>query len=282
MNILTFDIEEWFHILDSEHTHADKQWNNFESRIEENLLGLLEFLDRTGQAATFFCLGWIARKYPGVIREIDRMGHEIAAHSDMHQLVYSQSVDGFRTDLERSIKSLEDITGKKVTAYRAPGFSITEQTPWAFDVLMECGIEIDCSVFTSARAHGGFARFPLRSPCRIERNGSSIKEFPLSHYKIGLLRVVFSGGGYFRIMPYPLIRHMMKRSPYVMVYLHCRDFDYGQGKIDGLPLHRRFKSYVGIRGALAKLRRLISEFRFVDLKTADSLIDWDSAGTVSL
>lgn len=282
MNILTFDIEEWFHILGSEHTHSDEQWGNFESRIEENLPGLLELLDGAGQPATFFCLGWIARKYQGVIREIDRMGHEIATHSDMHQLVYNQSADQFRADLERSVKSLEDLTGKKVTAYRAPGFSITEKTPWAFDVLMECGIEIDCSVFTSARAHGGFDRFPLAAPCRIERNASSIKEFPLNHYRVGPLRVVFSGGGYFRIMPYPLIRHMMRRSPYVMVYLHYRDFDYGQGMIDGLPLHRRFKSYVGIKGALAKLRRLISEFDFMDLRTADSLIDWDSADTVSL
>ncbi len=282
MNILTFDIEEWFHILDSEHTHSDEQWGNFESRIEENLPGLLELLDRTGQAATFFCLGWIARKYPGVIREIDRMGHEIATHSDMHQLVYSQSADQFRTDLERSIKSIEDLTGKRITAYRAPGFSITEQTPWAFDVLMECGIEKDCSVFTSARAHGGFDGFPVKIPCRIERNGSSIKEFPLSHYSMGPMRVVFSGGGYFRIMPYTLIRRMMKQSPYVMVYLHYRDFDHGQGTIHGLPLHRRFKSYVGIKGALAKLRRLISEFHFVDLRTADALMDWDSADTVSL
>jgi polysaccharide deacetylase family protein (PEP-CTERM system associated) len=282
MNVLTFDLEEWFHILDSEHTHSDDQWTKFESRIEENLPGLLELLDRTQQPATFFCLGWIARKYPGVIREIDRMGHEIATHSDMHQLVYSQSPDQFRSDLMRSVKSLEDLTGKKVTAYRAPGFSITEKTPWAFDVLMECGIEIDCSVFTSARAHGGFDGFPMKTPCLIERNGARIKEFPLSHFKLGPLRIVFSGGGYFRIMPYPLIRHMMKRSTYVMVYLHYRDFDYGQGTIDGLPLYRRFKSYVGIRGALAKLSRLILEFRFVDVRTANSLVDWEEAGTVCL
>jgi polysaccharide deacetylase family protein (PEP-CTERM system associated) len=282
MNILTFDIEEWFHILDSEHTHSDEQWIRFESRIEENLPGLLELLNLAGQPATFFCLGWIARRYPKVIKEIDRMGHEIATHSDMHQLVYSQSAGQFKQDLDRSVKSLEDLTGKKVTAYRAPGFSITEKTPWAFDALLECGIEIDCSIFTSSRAHGGFGSFPLRTPCRIRRGGASIKEFPLSHFPLGPWRVVFSGGGYFRIMPYPLIRHMMKRSAYVMVYLHYRDFDYGQGMIHGLPLHRRFKSYVGIKGALAKLRRLISEFRFVDLRTADSQIDWDQAGAVSL
>lgn len=282
MNILTFDIEEWFHILDSEHTDSDRQWENFESRIEDNLAGLLELLEGVGQPATFFCLGWIARKYPGVIKEIDRLGHEIGTHSDLHQLVYTQSPDQFRRDLESSVRCLEDLTGKKITAYRAPGFSITEQTPWAFDVLMECGIEIDCSVFTSNRAHGGFTSFPLKTPCRIERNGSSIKEFPLSHYSVGPLRVVYSGGGYFRIMPYPVIRHMMKRSSYVMVYLHYRDFDYGQGMIDGLPLHRRFKSYVGIKGALAKLRRLITDFPFVDVRTADSLMDWDKAETVRL
>jgi polysaccharide deacetylase family protein (PEP-CTERM system associated) len=282
MRILTFDVEEWFHILDSEHTGSDRQWAGFDSRIEENLPRLLEFLDEAHQPATFFCLGWIARKYPGVIKEIDRRGHEIGTHSDMHQLVYTQSPAEFRTDLEHSVKSIEDLTGKRIRAYRAPGFSITEKTPWAFDVLMECGIEIDCSVFAAVRAHGGFATFPQKVPCRIERNGSSIKEFPLGYYSMGFLRLIFSGGGYFRLIPYSMIRHFMKRSPYVMVYLHYRDFDCGQGRIQGLPFHRRFKSYVGIRGAFQKLRRLISEFEFVDLGTADTLTDWDRVDTVRL
>jgi polysaccharide deacetylase family protein (PEP-CTERM system associated) len=144
MNVLTFDIEEWFHILDNTSTSTDEQWSNFESRIERNMPQLLALLDSSSQKATFFCLGWVARKYPGVIREIDNARHEIATHSDMHQLVFTQERKEFKADVERSIKSLEDLTGKRITAYRAPGFSLTEETPWAFDVLAECGIETDC------------------------------------------------------------------------------------------------------------------------------------------
>jgi polysaccharide deacetylase family protein (PEP-CTERM system associated) len=280
MNVLTFDIEEWFHILDTRSTLSRHQWEEFESRIEDNIPKILEFLAQTGQKATFFCLGWIAEKHPTIVRKIDDLGHEIGTHSDLHQLVYRQNPEEFRTDLLRSVKTLEDLTGKKVRAYRAPGFSITEATPWAFDILGECGIEIDCSIFTASRSHGGYGSFPLHGPCHIERNGGTIKEFPVNHYRAGPLRVVFSGGGYFRIMPYPLIRHMIRHSDYVMVYLHYRDFDYGQRVIEDLPLYRKFKSYVGIRGALGKLQRLLSDFEFVDLGTADRLVDWDNTETV--
>ena len=280
MNVLTFDIEEWFHILDASSTRSARQWEDFESRIEDNVPRLLEFLAEANQKATFFCLGWIARKHPAIIREIDGQGHEIGSHSDMHQLVYTQRPDEFRSDLMSSLKTLEDLTGKKVRAYRAPGFSITEATPWAFEILSECGIEIDCSVFTAARSHGGYGRFPIHGPCYVERNGVLVKEFPVVHFKAGPFRIVFSGGGYFRITPYPLVRCMMKRSDYVMVYLHYRDFDYGQRMIEGLPIHRRFKSYVGIRGAFRKLQMLLADFEFVDLSSADRLVDWPAAEIV--
>ena len=279
MNILTFDIEEWFHILDHEATDSSTRWDTYESRIRSNVGRLLSFLAEHGQKATFFCLGWIAERYPEVIREIDQLGFEIGTHSDLHQIVYKQGKDAFRADLERSIRRLEDLTGKRVRAYRAPGFSITPETPWAFDVLMECGVEIDCSLFTARRAHGGYPGFPYAEPCYVERGGNRIKEFPVCPYRLGPVMVVFSGGGYLRLTPYPLISLMMRRSRYVMVYLHYRDLDYGQGVIKELPLHRKFKAYVGIKGAFAKLERLISDFDFIDLAAADAATDWTAAPT---
>jgi polysaccharide deacetylase family protein (PEP-CTERM system associated) len=280
MNVLTFDIEEWFHILDNRSTRSCLQWEGFESRIEANMPRLLDFLTGQGQKATFFCLGWIAEKHPAIVREIDGLGHEIGTHSHMHQLVYTQSREEFKTDLERSVKTLEDLTGKKVRSYRAPGFSITKQTPWAFDILRECGIEIDCSIFAARRAHGGYGDFSWRGPCRVNRGGETIKEFPLCPFDAGPFRIVFSGGGYFRIMPYGLIRLMMKRSDYAMVYLHYRDFDPGQRVLEDLPLHRRFKSYVGIKGAFRKLQKLLADFEFTDLRTAEGLVDWDNTPIV--
>jgi polysaccharide deacetylase family protein (PEP-CTERM system associated) len=282
MNILTFDVEEWFHILDHEATRSKAQWAGFEGRIQGNLDRLLCLLQDKEQKATLFCLGWVARQYPQVVKQIDSLGYQIGTHSDMHQLVYMQKRDDFKRDLERSIKTLEDLTGKRVTVYRAPGFSITRHTPWAFDTLADCGIEIDCSIFPSSRAHGGYKEFPFHRPCFIEREGIRIKEFPASYYRVLGRKVVFSGGGYFRITPYSLIRHMMRRSDYIMVYLHCRDFDRGQAIIGDLSLLRRFKSYVGIKGAFRKLKAMLSDFPFVDLRTADSLIDWDSARTISI
>ncbi|MBN4062523.1 polysaccharide deacetylase family protein, partial [Bacteroidales bacterium AH-315-I05] len=152
MKVLTFDIEEWFHILDEPSTKTEKQWENYESRIHLNVDRILELLETKKQKATFFCLGWIAKKYPEVIRKIDDMGYEIATHSNLHQLVYEQTREEFKTDLENSIKLIEDITGKKIRVYRAPGFSIKEENKWAFEVLIENGIEVDCSIFPAERS----------------------------------------------------------------------------------------------------------------------------------
>jgi polysaccharide deacetylase family protein (PEP-CTERM system associated) len=282
MNILTFDIEEWFHILDHETTESSRGWEDFESRIHANMDRLFEFLTGHDQKATFFCLGWVCEKYPEVVRAIARLGFEIGTHSDLHCLVYKQTRDIFRKDLENSIKRLEDVTGQRVTSYRAPGFSLTEHTPWAFEVLAESGIETDCSVFTAPRAHGGFRDFPFPGPCWIESGGLRLKEFPVGHLQVGPLRIAFSGGGYLRILPYPVLRWIMKRTGYVMVYLHYRDFDSGQAVIRELPPHRRFKSYVGIKGTFRKLERLIADFEFIDLRTAAAMVDWQTAPRLSL
>ena len=272
MKILTFDIEDWFNLLDIPATANVADWNGFEPRIFENVDRLLEVTLRHGHRATFFCLGWVAEKYPEVIRKIDAAGFEIASHTHTHQLVYQQTPEQFRQDVERSIHVLEDITGKKVKSFRAPGFSITPETPWAFDILIELGIECDSSAFPAARGHGGFADFGTAQPTIIECNGGMLKEFPISLGKFLGKPIIFSGGGYFRLLPHIIIQHLTRQSDYMMTYFHPRDFDIGQPRLD-LPLHRHFKSYVGLKGAYAKFDRWLSENKFIDMEEASAKVN---------
>ena len=177
MNILTFDIEEWFHILDNDSTKSEKELSNFPYRLDANMERIFELLIRKEQKATFFCLGWVAREFPHIIKKIDSRGFEIASHSDRHQLVYQQNRAEFRKDLENSINSIENIIGKKIRTYRAPGFSITESNKWVFEELVRTGIEIDCSVFPAKRSHGGFESYGHSQPSKMIAMASKLKSF---------------------------------------------------------------------------------------------------------
>ena len=282
MNILTFDVEDWFHILDNQATKDEKQWLQLESRIHQNMDKIFALLEKNDQKATFFTIGWVARKYPEILKKIDSLGHEIASHSDMHQLAYEFNREEFKQDLERSVKSIEDVVGKKVKAYRAPGFSLMRENKWVFEELIKNGIEIDCSVFPAKRAHGGFEEFEYAEPAYIEINGSKIKEFPINTHAVLGKNIIFSGGGYFRLIPYPLMKHFMNHSNYVMTYLHPRDFDPEQPMTEGLSAFRKFKSYVGLKNSYTKLEKLINDFTFVDLAEADRMVSWENVKTVKL
>ena len=282
MNILTFDIEEWFHILDNDSTKTEKQWTNYEYRLEANMNRIFELLDRKKQKATFFCLGWVAREFPQIIKKIEQNGFEIATHSDLHQLAYQQSKEEFKQDLNRSIKSIEDLVGKKVKIYRAPGFSIKEDNTWVFEELIKQGINIDCSVFPAKRSHGGLKDYSYSKPSVIEMNGMKIKEFPINLYKIANINFIFSGGGYFRILPYWMIKKMMEESEYVMTYFHPRDFDINQPIIHELSFSRKFKSYIGLKSSFKKLDKLLADFNFMDISTANNKIDWNNAREIKL
>jgi polysaccharide deacetylase family protein (PEP-CTERM system associated) len=282
MKILTFDIEDWFHILDNDSTKSLNEWKNYESRIHKNTERVLSLLNETNKKATFFCLGWVAERYPEIIREIVSHGYEIGSHTRMHQLAYEQNRDEFKKDVEHSIKILENISGQKVKYFRAPGFSITEKNLWAFEILYELGIEIDSSVFPAERAHGGIPGFGVATPSIIEYQGIKLKEFPINTIPILSKNIVFSGGGYFRLFPYFLINKWSKKSPYIMTYFHPRDFDYKQPLIQGLSPFRRFKTYVGLKKAEPKLRKWLNEYPFIDLGTANKLIDWNTVKTIHL
>jgi polysaccharide deacetylase family protein (PEP-CTERM system associated) len=282
MKILTFDIEEWFHILDTDATRNEDTWAGFESRIHANVDRILGALSAGKHRATFFCLGWIAKKYPDIIRRIDKEGFEIASHSSLHQLVYELGPDAFRRDVTDSLHVLEDVIGKKVSIFRAPGFSVGSATPWAFDVLAGCGITTDCSVFPAHHGHGGFREFGHARPTIISVHGTTIKEFPINLFTLFGKNLIFSGGGYFRLLPYPLIAGLFRRSEYCMTYFHPRDFDATQPEIPGLPWRRKIKSYIGLKSAFAKFEKLLDEFDFTDVGTAVKMVDWEKAPVVRL
>lgn len=282
MKILTFDIEEWFHILDNKKTKSISDWNKFDSRIQLGMDIIYDILDKSNCSATFFVVGWMAEKYPEIIREISNRGYEVASHTHLHQLAYEQKRTSFFNDVEKSIKTLEDCTGNKITSFRAPGFSITENNKWAFEVLNELGILKDSSIFPSKRAHGGLPSYDNAIPSIIEYNGVKLKEFPINTHTILGRSFIFSGGGYFRLLPYKIIKKWTQKSNYIMTYFHPRDFDHQQPIVPGLSLTRRFKSYVGLKQCQFKLEKWLKDFDFIDLETANQEINWDKVPVVRL
>ena len=282
MNILTFDIEEWFHLLDCDATRTENEWRNYEVRIYDNVERIFRVLADTDTKATFFIVGWIARTYPDLVRRIAEK-YQIGCHTMNHQLVWQQTREEFKADVDGGVKILEDITGKKVECFRAPGFSIRESEAWAFEILAERGIKYDGSVFPAAHAHGGMASYPEPAPGIIEYQGIQMKEFPVGFKTIAGKHIMFSGGGYFRLFPYPLVKQWTRDSGgYLLGYIHPRDLDPGQPVIGSLPAMRKFKSYVGLKGAEEKLRRWLTDFRFVDIAAADRMLDWTSVQHVVL
>jgi polysaccharide deacetylase family protein (PEP-CTERM system associated) len=272
MNILTFDIEDWYNC---DFITEDFDWDKYEVRIYEGIDRILQELKIRNLKATFFCLGWIAEKHPNVIKQIHAHGHHIGCHSYQHELAYRFDREGFRNDTEKAKKLIEDVIGESIYAFRAPGFSITEQNIWALEVLSELGFEYDCSLFPAAHDYGGFASFGKAEPAILNlANGKQLKEFPMNIQPVLGKNIVFSGGGFFRFFPYRLIKYWASESDYMMTYFHTRDFDPGQPMIHSLPLMRKFKSYVGLSTSFVKFQKLLNDFEFVSVEEADKLIDW--------
>lgn len=280
MKILTFDIEDWFHILDFEQTENMASWDGFQSRLENSLDFILSSLSASGLKATFFVLGWVAKKHLGLIKNIISEGHEIGCHSFSHLLIYKHKHEVVRNDLEYSLKLLQDISGSKIKYFRAPGFSIKKNTNWIFEILVELGIEVDSSIFPTSRGHGGYEDFPYSTPCNLHVKGSIIKELPINTVNLLGNEIVFSGGGYFRLIPYALQKKLYSHTNYVMTYFHPRDFDDEQPVLENLSRIRKFKSYVGLKNSKVKFKKLLNEFEFIDIKTAVEKIDWQTAPTV--
>lgn len=278
MNILTFDIEDWYNHDDYS---QDFEWDKFEVRLYEGVDKILEALDNKHIIASFMCLGWIAEKHPNIIRKISDCGHHIGCHSYQHQLATRFSRDEFKEDTRKAKLLLEDVSGQAVDAFRVPSFSITRENKWAFDILAELGFVYDCSVFPSNHEFGGIPSFPA-APSIITTPNGSLKEFPINIGTILGREIIFTGGGYFRVFPYSKLKSLTELSPYIMAYFHPSDFDPKQPHMRHLSLMRQIKNRIGLRGSYKKFCRYLADFDFVDIHTADSKIDWTKCEYIKL
>ncbi len=218
MNILSFDIEEWF--LEQQyfgnHSERYEVFNGY-------LYKLLSKLDEKELKATFFCIGGIARKFPNVVKEIQKRGHDIGCHSDMHAWMNKMSETEAREDTHRAVDSIEQLIGQKVLSYRAPAFTIGESNKWMFDILAENGIEIDASIYPAVRDFGGCAAFGKHCPTIVRHNGIALKEFPVSTTRVLGKEMAYSGGGFFRLFPFRFVLKTMGKKDYNMAYFHIGD-----------------------------------------------------------
>jgi polysaccharide deacetylase family protein (PEP-CTERM system associated) len=283
-NALSFDIEDWFHIIEVPAVAEAGTWEKLPSLVEPITEWIIEVLDAAGVRATFFVLGWVASRHPRIVRLISGAGHELGSHSYWHRRVDKLSVDEFREDLRQSVSLLEDLAGKKILGFRAPSFSISPGSEWAFDVMHETGLLYDASLFPARRGHGGY-------PCPAKPHnftgtpsGRSILELPMSVLHVGPLRLPFSGGGYLRLLPQAAIRvgfaHFHRRGLPVVVYLHPRDFAPNCPRVP-MSLSRRFKCYVGLRTTRAKLHMLLDSYRFDTCASVLGLEQEEAAGARS-
>jgi polysaccharide deacetylase family protein (PEP-CTERM system associated) len=261
-NALTFDVEEYFHAEAFAGVLGPEEWPTLESRVTRSTERLLDILDRERVRATFFVLGWVAERHPGLVREIASLGHEIACHGYGHRMIQHLSRPDFERDVTRAKRALEDAIGRPVLGYRAPTFSIMRATLWSLDVLVEAGFRYDSSIFPVVHDRYGIPDAP-RFPHRLKApSGAEITEFPMSTVTLLGRRLPVAGGGYFRLFPYRVTRRAIaringERQP-AMVYLHPWEIDPDQPRIPVGPL-TRFRHLVNVGKTESRLRRHLAE-----------------------
>lgn len=261
---LSFDVEEHFQVAAFDSPARRRQWSALESRVERNMDVILEHLDACHVTATMFVLGWVAERCPAVVRRLLDAGHEIASHGYSHELISVQTPEQFREDVRRAKRVLEDISGKEILGYRAPTFSITEETLWALSVLVEEGYGYDSSIFPVMHDQYGIPG-ANRSPHIIATSAGTIWEVPLSTCQIAGMRIPVAGGGYFRLIPYWIMNRLLKRveaaGETLVMYLHPWEFDRAQPRMSG-PLLSRLRHYVNIHKTERRFARLLQDFQF--------------------
>lgn len=264
-NALSFDIEDWFHMVEVDAVADPESWPKLESLVERYTEWIVQTVTEAGVRATFFVLGWVAQRYPRLVRLMADHGHELGTHSFWHRRVYNLSPDEFRQDMARSIEAIESAGGRKVLGFRAPSFSVTPGTEWAFDVLHDLGLRYDASLFPARRGHGGYPCPPGAHTFTAAPSGRPMPELPMSVMRLGPMRLPFSGGGYMRLLPPWLIRRgfnqLNARGIPAVVYLHPRDFAPDCPRVSMPPL-RKFKCYVGLGGTKGKLKMLLDHYKF--------------------
>ncbi len=265
VNALTIDVEEYFHPNAMDATVSPAEWDSLPHRVERNTLRVLDLLDEHRVRATFFMLGWVAERWPHLLDEVARRGHEVASHGYAHRLVYRQTPRQFRADVVRSKAVIEDRLGAPVCGFRAASYSLVEHTLWALDVLIEEGFRYDSSVFPIRHDIYGIPNFS-RFTVKIRRPGGEIFEIPASTVRLLGRNWPVAGGGYFRLFPYGLtrraLRHLNGRegAP-AIVYLHPWELDAEQPRL-AASAKARFRQYTNLSRTEARLRRLLRDFRF--------------------
>ena len=282
-NVLSCELEDWFHILDSDRVPTIDTWGSLPLRVERNTERLLELFEQTHVRATFFCLGWIAERVPQLVRRCQRAGHEIGSHGYGHVLAYHVGRQAFREDIVRSKEILEDITGAEVPGFRSPGFCVREDNQWLFETVAEAGFRYDASVFPTHHGHGGLRAAPP-DPYIIETSRGALVEIPVSTVTVLGHRVCLFGGGYLRISPLPLIRWGIRTLRHcgrpLIVYVHPREVDPDHPRLP-LTLWRRFKCYTNLRTTMPKLRWLCEHYQFTTMGTLAAALSEASIGSLS-
>jgi len=275
-SIFSVDVEDWFHLLDLPAVADMNHWPDLPSRVEKNFLALMAIFAESNVHVTCFFLGWIAQRHPHLVREAERLGHEVASHGFGHQLVHRMSPKDFYRDISFSKQILEDLVGHSILGYRAPGFSATRNTPWFFDQLIRAGYRYDSSIFPATRNNGGIPNF-TEAPHLIRSRPEWFIEFPITVREFLSRRFCFFGGGYFRFYPLPVIKKMAARvleeGRPVVFYLHPREIDPDQPRLP-MSLRRKFKTYLNLKTTASKLRGLLSA---VETTTFQSFIECDLA-----
>jgi len=262
VNILTVDVEDWY--MEAPRRH----WARFAPRIEADVEAVFDLLGRHGLRATFFVLGSIAERHPGLVRAIACEGHEVGLHGMFHEPAYAMCPDRFRRDLVRCRRIVEAAAGVRVQGFRAPYFSVIRRSLWALRVVAECGLTYDSSIFPVWHFRYGIPAWPagpalLALPTAGGRR--SLVEIPLSVVRVGSLRIPFCGGGYLRLLPVEIVRRAIRslnrKGLPAVVYFHPWELDPGQPHVGG-PAGFRLRHYLGLRAMRAKLDRVLGEFPF--------------------
>lgn len=269
-NAMTFDVEDYFHVGAFADRVNKADWDTFPSRVEVNTDRSLALLDEAGCKGTFFVLGWVAERFPKLVKHIAAGGHELGCHSSEHRRVFQMTPEEFRADTKRAKDAIENASGVRIRGYRAPSFSITERSLWAFEILAELGFEYDSSIFPVRHPNYGMPRVP-RTPFRVQTSAGTLVEFPMPTLAIGQRRSPLAGGAYLRLLPYAYTRWGIRflndteQQP-VCVYAHPWELDPEQPKIQG-SFTARLRHYTGLGTMEKKLRLLLQDFTFGTLES---------------
>lgn len=268
----TVDVEDYFHVSAFASVIKSDDWDQYDCRVENSTRRILEIAAKQSTLGTFFILGWVAERYPHLVAEIRSAGHEIGCHSQWHQLVYDLGPERFRADLIQARDVLQNILGEPVRLFRAPSFSITLQSLWALEILVEEGFETDSSIYPTRHDRYGIPGSP-KCPHIIQTASGPIREFPGMTATVAGMTVPVGGGGYLRLLPWHLTARLLHQirsaGKPLSVYLHPWEVDVDQPRI-AASLKSRFRHYQNLSTTASKLTRMLSQFR---LTTMTAVLD---------